>query len=157
MGAWGIKALESDEGLDVVDYLTEYIPKHYDLKLSEVIAAMKDEGFFGEDFEDIEFFFDHSAMTLSELYLIYSDTGKLDYDDDEEDEKVFSKIRSFSADNKSIDFLLRYLTDIRDQVPDVDGEREIVELWKDSSEYQQWNEHLLWLINRLNKIQEEIK
>lgn len=25
MGAWGYKALESDEGLDIVDFITDYI------------------------------------------------------------------------------------------------------------------------------------
>ena len=32
MGAWGIKALESDEGLDVVDVLREYLEKFEDKK-----------------------------------------------------------------------------------------------------------------------------
>ena len=38
MGAWGIKALESDEGLDVIDILeNEYIPEHSIMNLEEII------------------------------------------------------------------------------------------------------------------------
>ncbi|WP_156304633.1 DUF4259 domain-containing protein [Lysinibacillus sp. FJAT-14745] len=49
MGAWGYKPLESDEGLDVVDFLEDYIHSNLEsnhLELSEVINAMKRDGFF---------------------------------------------------------------------------------------------------------------
>ena len=38
MGAWGIKALERDEGLDVLDILkNEYVPEHPVMDLGEMI------------------------------------------------------------------------------------------------------------------------
>ena len=41
MGSWGVKALESDEGLDVIDILTnEYVPEHPVLDLGEIIELM---------------------------------------------------------------------------------------------------------------------
>lgn len=46
MGAWGIKALESDQGLDVVDILREYLEKFENKKeitLKEVIDLMIEE------------------------------------------------------------------------------------------------------------------
>ena len=37
MGAWGIKALERDEGLDVLDILkNEYVPEHPVMDLGEI-------------------------------------------------------------------------------------------------------------------------
>ena len=37
MGAWGIKALERDEGLDVLDILkNEYVPEHPVMNLGEI-------------------------------------------------------------------------------------------------------------------------
>lgn len=51
MGAWGIKALESDEGLDVVDVLREYLKGFEDKKeitLKEIIDLMIEEGMLGE-------------------------------------------------------------------------------------------------------------
>ncbi|WP_312108384.1 DUF4259 domain-containing protein [Brevibacillus reuszeri] len=149
MGAWGYKALESDEGLDVVDFLKDYLQNHLNsnhLKLSEFVAAMKDKGFFGETFEDVDFFYDTSAMALAELYLKYLDTGKINEADIE-----FEKAHSVTADEKSLRFILRYLTDIRDEVQDGDQPREIIELWSESSSWAEWKANLESLIHRVEK------
>ncbi|GAB0169746.1 DUF4259 domain-containing protein [Lysinibacillus sp. CTST325] len=149
MGAWGYKPLESDEGLDVVDFLGDYIHSNLasnHLELSEVINAMKREGFFGESFDEIDFLFDISAMALAELYVMYLNTGKL-YDAEDE----FEKIHSINADEESLKFILRYLTDIRAEVPDADGIREIVELWRESECWIEWKSNLELLINRVKK------
>ena len=152
MGAWGHKALESDEGLDVVDFITDYISEsssQVDLKLSELITKMKENGFFGENFEDIEFFYDHSAMALAELYFMFKEKGELDYDHKKENLNLRKRIKSFSGDENSFEFILKYLKDIKNEVPDKDGEREIVELWKDSNSYDDWKENLENLIIKL--------
>ncbi|BFH63371.1 hypothetical protein PAJ34TS1_39630 [Paenibacillus azoreducens] len=149
MGSWGYKALESDEGLDVVDFLQDYIQNHLHsnhLKLPEIVTVMKDRGFFGENFDDIDFFFDNSAMALAELYVMYLDNGKL-YDAEDE----FGKVNSFTADEESLKFILRCLTDIRDEVPDADGMREIVELRRDSESWTEWKSNLEFLIHRFEQ------
>ena len=144
MGAWGIRALQSDEGLDVLDFLEKScLPGHTALKLEELIAAMKDEGFFGETFEEIDFFYDHSALALAELYLEWPDTETFP------DGELWSNIQKFTASGEALRFLLRYLRGIRDVVPDEDGEREIVELWKNSRD--EWSAHLDTLIQKLEK------
>lgn len=144
MGAWGISALQSDEGLDVLNFLEETcLPGHTALKLEEIIDSMKGEGFFGETFEEIDFFYDQSALALTELYLDWLDTGKFP------DRESWDHIREFTASGEALGFLLRYLRDIRDEVPDEDGEREIVELWKDSRD--EWSAHLDTLIQKLEK------
>jgi len=59
VGAWGYKALESDEGLDVAGFLQDYIENQINsnhLLLTDIIKAMKNDGFFGETFNDIDFF-----------------------------------------------------------------------------------------------------
>ena len=159
MGAWGHKALESDEGLDVVDFIRDYVSSNYpnnepvNLTLSELINLMKADGFFGETFEEIDFYFDHSAMALAELFLMFKNTGQLKYEDEEDESMNLKKrVKSFSGDKKSFEFLLQYLMDIKNEVPDADGEREIVELWKDSDVYQEWNENLNDLIKQINQI-----
>jgi hypothetical protein len=151
MGAWGFKALESDEGLDVVDFLKDHLEKSGpDWTLAEVTAAIRAQGFLGESFEDIDSFYDNSAMALAELYFEFRDNGKLHYKDDDGG-LAFGKLRSFTADAESLKFLLRCLTDIRDEVPDADGERELVELWRDSDDYEAWKANLSGLIERLEK------
>ena len=75
MGAWGIKALERDEGLDVLDILkNEYVPEHPVMDLGEMIELMKEEVMLGSDFSQIDFLFDNTAMALAELYFQWKDT-----------------------------------------------------------------------------------
>jgi len=132
MGAWGIKALERDEGLDVLDILkNEYVPEHPVMDLGEMIELMK-----------------------AELYFQWKDNSKLDYD---HEEAIWDKVTGFTASKEALAFLLRQLTDIKNEVPDEDGIREIVDLWKneDSGEIAPvWSEHLDWLIKRLISEQE---
>ena len=152
MGAWGIKALESDEGLDVVDILREYLEEFEDKKeitLKEIIDLMIEEGMLGETFEEIEFLYDNTAMAVSELYFDFKENGKLDYDDEE---TTFSKLEKFSSDKKSLKYLIDYLTNIYNKVPDEDGERELVDLWYDDGQnpsYEEWYNHLGSLIEKL--------
>ena len=154
MGAWGIKALESDEGLDVVDVLREYLEGFEDKKeitLKEIIDLMIEEGMLGETFEEIEFLYDNTAMAVSELYFDFKENGKLDYDYDDK-ETTFSKLEKFSSDKKSLKYLIDYLNNIYNKVPDEDGEREIVELWYENGQnpnYEEWYNHLGSLIEKL--------
>ena len=155
MGAWGIKALERDEGLDVLDILkNEYVPEHLVMDLGEMIELMKEEGMLGEDLSDIDFLYDNTAMALAELYFQWKDNSKLDYD---HEEAIWDKVTGFTASKEALAFLLRQLTDIKNEVPDEDGIREIVDLWKneDSGEIAPaWLEHLNQLIDRLDSEQE---
>ena len=155
MGAWGIKALERDEGLDVLDILkNEYVPEHPVMDLGEMIELMKEEVMLGADFSQIDFLFDNTAMALAELYFQWKDNGKLDYD---HEEAIWDKVTGFTASKEALAFLLRQLTDIKNEVPDEDGIREIVDLWKneDSGEIAPaWLEHLNQLIDRLDSEQE---
>ena len=155
MGAWGIKALERDEGLDVLDILkNEYVPEHPVMDLDEMIKLMKEEVMLGSDFSQIDFLFDNTAMALAELYFQWKDNGKLDYD---HEEAIWDKVTGFTASKEALAFLLRQLTDIKNEVPDEDGIREIMDLWKneDSGEIAPaWLEHLNQLIDRLDSEQE---
>ena len=79
MGAWGIKALESDEGLDVLNILeNEYVPEHPVMDLGEVIQLMKEQTMLGEELSQIDFLFDNTAMALAELYFQSKDHGRFD-------------------------------------------------------------------------------
>ena len=155
MGAWGIKALESDEGLDVVDVLREYLEGFKNKKvitLKEIINLMIEEGMLGETFEDIDFLYDNTAIAISELYFDFKENGKLDYDDEDEEETTFSKLEKSSSDKKSLKYLIDYLTNIYNKVPDEAGEREIVDLWYDNGQnpnYEEWYNHLCSLIEKL--------
>ena len=78
MGSWGVKALESDNGLDLISLLkTDYLPKHKKLTLGGLIGFLKEEGFLGETVSEIDFLYDNTAIALAELYSEWRETGKL--------------------------------------------------------------------------------
>lgn len=155
MGAWGVKALESDDGLDVIDILAnEYVPEHPVMDLGEIIELMKEEVMLGTDLTQIDFLFDHTAMALVELYFQWKDDRKLDYDTEE---SVWDKVTDFTASKEALAYLLRQLTDIKNEVLDENNIRESVELWKDEDSGEidpEWSEHLDQLIKRLVSEQE---
>jgi len=157
MGAWGYEALESDSGLDVVDFLGDYIASNYKendvhLKLSEVIAEMKKNDFIGDTYENIDFFYDNSVMALCELYLMFKTSRMIIYEDDEDQSRDLKKrVKSFEGDKESIKYLVQYLKNIDNEVPDEDGEREIAVLWKESDSWDEWKSHLNSLITNMEK------
>lgn len=150
MGAWGIKALENDEGLDVVDILeNEYIPEHSIMNLEEIIQLMRDEVMLGKDLTEVDFLFDNTAIALTELYFQWKEERKFNY---ETENNIWEKVTDFISSKKSIDILLKQLIDIKNKVPDEDGEREIVELWYENGQnpnYEEWYNHLGSLIEKL--------
>lgn len=150
MGAWDIKALESDEGLDVIDILeNEYIPEHSIVNLEEIIQLMRDEVMLGKDLTEVDFLFDNTAIALTELYFQWKEERKFNY---ETENNIWKKVTDFISSKKSIDILLKQLIDIKNKVPDEDGEREIVDLWYDDGQnpsYEEWYNHLGSLIEKL--------
>ena len=150
MGAWGIKALERDEGLDVIDILkNEYIPEHSIMNLEEIIQLMRDEVMLGKDLTEVDFLFDNTAIALTELYFQWKEERKFNY---ETENNIWEKVTDFISSKKSIDILLKQLIDIKNKVPDEDGEREIVDLWYDDGQnpsYEEWYNHLGSLIEKL--------
>ena len=150
MGAWGIKALERDEGLDVIDILkNEYIPEHSIMNLEEIIQLMRDEIMLGKDLTEVDFLFDNTAIALTELYFQWKEERKFNY---ETENNIWEKVTDFISSKKSIDILLKQLIDIKNKVPDEDGEREIVDLWYENGQnpnYEEWYNHLGSLIEKL--------
>ena len=150
MGAWGFKALESDEGLDVIDFLEALYNNKDKLILSQIISGLLNKGFLSPDMNEIDFFYDNTAMSLAELFLMFKEEGALNYDN-EADNLSLRNEKFFEADKKSLEFILQYLIDIKNEKPEEDGTRETVELWRDSDSSEEWKVPLNYLIEGLNK------
>ena len=116
MGAWSYKALDSDEGLDVIDFLQDNIPKDYNLNLSKIITQMKG-GLLGKNNKDIDFLYDNTAIALAELYFTFKEKGKLKYKNEDDKTKSLTNIRSFTANKSSLKYLLKLLKDIKNEDP----------------------------------------
>jgi hypothetical protein len=116
MGSWGIKALQSDEGLDIIELFNSYAKQHRDLKLKELIAYYKAEGFLATDKSDIGYLYDTTAIALGEIYLEYLETGQFATNSEP------MAIHSFTAGKKDVRFLMECIDDIINEKPDGDGE-----------------------------------
>jgi hypothetical protein len=147
MGSWGIKALENDAGLDIIHIISETYQEKSEIKLSEIIL---DRNYFPEDYRNnIDYYYDVSAMVLTEIYLDFKEKGSTDL-------QKLEHIESIVADKKSIQFLLQMLYDIRDEKPDQDGMRELTVLWKESKLWNEWQAHLLDLIFQMKILKAKI-
>ena len=84
MGAWGVRALDSDEGLDVFDEFTDYCIENDEIKMGDLLEHFKETGFLPENPDEIDFLYDHTAMVLAELLEEYKKNGKviINYEND---------------------------------------------------------------------------
>ena len=83
----------------------------------------------------------------------------VDYVSADEEENLWPQVTAFTASREALAYLLRGLQDIREEVPDEDGEREIVELWRDGGDnpnWPEWSAHLDQLLARLARLEEAL-
>ena len=149
MGSWGYKALESDGGLDVIDFLEENIPQNYEFKLSVIIELMKNDGFFGTSKNEMDL--TNGAIALAELYYMFKDNGRFTFECDLDNEKTLNDIKSFSAEKNSLEYLLECLLDIKKEITGENEMSDIVELWHDPKDWENWQNNLNELITKLKR------
>lgn len=150
MGAWGVRALDSDEGLDVMDELIDYCMENDVIKIGDILEFFKEVELLPEDPEETDFLYDHTVMVLAELLEEYNDKGKivLEYEDDNEEE-IEEEITDISFNEEDIDYLTEQITDIIEPKGEV---HETYQLWEESESFQEWKEHVLFLLKRLKEI-----
>ena len=154
MGAWGVRALDSDEGLDVLDEFTDYSIENDKIKIGDLIEYFIETEFLPENPDEKDFLYDQTVMVLAELLEEYNEKGKivLEYEDDDEEE-VEAEITDVSFDESDINYLTEQITDILKPKGEI---HEIYELWEDSESFQEWKEHVLSLLEILKNIKENL-
>ncbi|MCD0446435.1 DUF4259 domain-containing protein [Glycomyces sp. A-F 0318] len=75
MGAWGVKALESDEGLDVLALVEELAAGRDRVTADELVDAARAAGLLGDDPTVDEYLYDVTALALAEI--LTGDTEQL--------------------------------------------------------------------------------
>ncbi|MFI9532017.1 hypothetical protein ACIG56_02135 [Nocardia fusca] len=75
MGAWGVKALESDEGLEVLALVEEISEGRNQVTADELVNAARTAGLLGEDPTEDEYLYDVTALALAEI--LTGDTAQL--------------------------------------------------------------------------------
>lgn len=141
MGAWGIKAMESDEGLDLLAVIKDLLPCET-VDLSELMAKLRSD----------DFLYDETALGLAELYIEFQENGGWDYDYEEEEERSLKQVRAFTANRAALDALLQHLKDIWNDIEEGSGERDLVELWQESSSWDEWRAHVQQLMEKLDSL-----
>ena len=154
MGAWGVRALDSDEGLDVFDEFTDYCIENDEIKMGDLLEHFKETGFLPENPEEIDFLYDHTVMVLAELLEEYHKNGKviINYENDD-DEDIEEEITNISFDKENVSFLIEQISDI---LKPKDEMQETYELWEDSDSFQEWKEHNLVLLKTLKEIKDNL-
>ncbi|MCP1223458.1 DUF4259 domain-containing protein [Sebaldella sp. S0638] len=154
MGAWGVRALDSDEGLDVLDEFTDYSIENDKIKIGDLIEYFIEAELLPENPDEKDFLYDQTVMVLAELLEEYNEKGKiiLEYEDDDEEE-VEAEIADVSFDESDINYLTEQITDILEPKGEI---HETYELWEDSESFQEWKEHVLSLLETLKSIKENL-
>ncbi|PRY59176.1 hypothetical protein [Glycomyces artemisiae] len=75
MGSWGVKALESDEGLEVLDLVEGLTRDREQVTADELVAAAQESGLLGDDPAVDEYLYDMTALALAEI--LTGDTAHL--------------------------------------------------------------------------------
>lgn len=75
MGAWGVKALESDEGLEVLALVEEISAGRNRVSADELVNAVRAQGLLGNDPAEDEYLYDVTALALAEI--LTGDTAQL--------------------------------------------------------------------------------
>ena len=154
MGAWGVRALDSDEGLDVFDEFTDYCIENDEIKMGDLLEHFKETGFLPEKPEEIDFLYDHTVMVLAELLEEYHKNGKviINYENDD-DEDIEEEITNISFDKENVSFLIEQISDILKTKNEMNEKNEI---WEDSDSFQKWKEHNLVLLKTLKEIKDNL-
>lgn len=121
MGAWGVRALQSDEGLELLSVIEGLAAERSSVTADELVAAARNEGFLGDDPGDDEYLFDVTALALSEIL-----TG----DTDQLADPVLGGV-ALEATAEGTRVLLAWLHRIRDSDEE---DREYLELWEGDPE-----------------------
>jgi hypothetical protein len=67
MGSWGVRALESDEGLEVLALVEGLTRGRDQVTADDLAGAARDEGLLGDDPTVDEYLYDVTALALAEI------------------------------------------------------------------------------------------
>ena len=154
MGSWGVKALESDEGLDILYEFRNYCVENDKVIIGDLIEYFKEIGLLPKNSEEIDFLYDKTVMALAELLKEYNEKGEMvvGYKDGGE-KAVEEKVTDLMFNREDIDYLINQITNILEPKGEV---HETYELWKDSKNFSKWEEHVRSLLAVLKGIKDNL-
>jgi len=167
VGNWGIKAHESDCGLDLLAVAEERYLRGVKFKtfhvrhVTELLRTHVIDGFAkennGAESQYIDFFYDytlpyrfaHAVMLIAECFAEYRQNGKYIYNDYSTEKKKKWRIAEFIFTNKDLEALRNELQTIL--VP----EHGLYESWKNSDLFNEWQAHIQLLCETISQAMSE--
>ena len=154
MGCWGITAMQSDDGLDTVEFIRGCLPKDGKLELSAIIQSLlQDEWNRPSEVTDGQ---PHtSPMALAEIMVKFleHDLGSLDHDvGPHMRQNEFSTVTSFTATKESIQWIRNYIADtLRYSRRNAQMESQDRKWggWFKEENWVGWQEHMTYLVGCL--------
>ena len=155
MGCWGITAMQSDDGLDTVEFIRGCLPKDGKLELSAIIQSLlQDEWNRPSEVTDGQ---PHtSPMALAEIMVKFleHDLGSLDHDvGPHMRQNEFSTVTSFTATKESIQWIRNYIADtLRYSSRNAQMESQDRKWggWFKEENWVGWQEHMTYLVGCLD-------
>ena len=155
MGCWGITAMQSDDGLDTVEFIRGCLPKDGKLELSAIIQSLlQDEWNRPSEVTDGQ---PHtSPMALAEIMVKFleHDLGSLDHDvGPHMRQNEFSTVTSFTATKESIQWIRNYIADtLRYSRRNAQMESQDRKWggWFKEENWVGWQEHMTYLVGCLD-------
>lgn len=146
MGAWGVKGLESDPGLDVLSEFSDYCLNHSTVVIDEVIGQFKIDGLLAQDDNESSLFYDYTIIVLAELLVDYSNDSEIVLQNDNKETK---NITQLSYSQASLRYIIDHLVDIIEPNSET---HELYLLWEESDNFQEWKEHIDLLVVKLEEL-----
>ena len=145
MGCWGITAMQSDDGLDAVEFIREHLPKDGKLELSAIIQSLLQDEWNRPP--EVTAGQPHtSPMALAEIMVKFleQDLESLDHDvGPYMRQNKYSMVTSFTATKESIHS--RRNAQVESQNRKWGG-------WFKEENWTGWQEHMTDLIGRLDEL-----
>lgn len=157
MGCWGIAAMQSDDGLDAVEFIREHLPKDGKLELSAIIQSLLQDEWNRPP--EVTAGQPHtSPMALAEIMVKFleQDLESLDHDvGPYMRQNKYSMVTSFTATKESIQWVRNYIADTlrhSRRNAQVESQNRKWGGWFKEENWTGWQEHMTDLIGRLDEL-----
>lgn len=152
MGSWGVKAFQSDSGLDAVAFIRDNLPEDGRLELGKIMEALRKDKWNAPP--DVQDGVAHSSFVmLAEIIAKAADGELASLDWDDKAEKLFGKVTSFSAAEKNLQELRDYLSGTLKYAREIDESGlDKWSGWFKEKDWLAWQEHMEGLVERMDAL-----
>lgn len=155
MGVWGIKGIESDDGLDALNVLSELASETTVFSLELVLNELVNQGYLDLDYANDDIDSDFCLLALCDVFVDFHHGKHLDFWNYDENDSINTKqglVVKFDYTNEDLDLLINYLQLLHDDKVSDPTCHELVQLWEESSSYNDWLDYISNLIVSLKEL-----